>query len=220
MHSEENYIMISALQHYIYCKRQCALIHIEDIWQENLFTVRGNLLHEKVDTDTYESRGALKTVRGLRIHSRRLGITGRADVVEFHQKKSGKTDVLPVEFKAGKPKQDVSDKVQLCAQALCLEEMLNTTIRQGAFFYGSIRRRVMVDIDATLRQQTESIIAAVHALVSGKHVPSLNEMLQDAGVTTAAFLKKCSRCSLYEACQPKAMREKKLSQYMKELYTA
>ena len=122
MFSEDNYIQISALQHYVFCPRQCGLIHVEDVWHENVFTVRGDILHEKVDTDTYETRGTLKTVRGLRIHSTRLGIVGRADVVEFRRstKTNGSLDVMPVEFKSGQPKEDVSDKVQLCAQALCL----------------------------------------------------------------------------------------------------
>src|SRR3990172_6705819 len=146
MYTEDDFIMISALQHYIFCPRQCGLIHVDDVWQENLFTVRGNILHKKVDTDTYETRGTIKTVRGLRIHSFRLGIVGRCDVVEFRETKSGE-EAMPVEFKAGQPKEDISDKVQLCAQALCLEEMLNTQISKGAFFYGKIRRRNIVEID-------------------------------------------------------------------------
>ncbi len=221
MYTEDDYIMISALQHYVFCARQCALIHVEDVWQENLYTVRGHLLHDKVDTDTYESRGALKTVRGLRIHSRRLSIVGRADVVEFRNAPAGHCgpEVLPVEHKSGKPKADISDKVQLCAQALCLEEMLNTVVRRGAFFYGRIRRRVPVEIDEQLRKQTTEIIAAVRDLVSRRRVPTLGELVQDAGVTTARYLKKCSRCSLRDICQPKAMRERKLGQYMEGLYT-
>lgn len=221
MFTEENFIMISALQHYVFCPRQCALIHIEDVWQENLYTTRGALLHEKVDSDTFETRGALKTVRGLRIHSRRLGLAGRADVVEFRAPQAGKSgpEVMPVEFKAGKPKEDLSDRVQLCAQALCLEEMLNTTVRRGAFFYGRLRRRVEVDIDEELRKQTEEIIAAVHGLVSGGRVPVLSELIQQAGVSMAGYLKKCRRCSLQEACQPKAMSGRKLGPYIKGLYT-
>jgi CRISPR-associated exonuclease Cas4 len=171
-----------------------------------MFTVRGEILHEKVDTDTYETRGTLKTVRGLRIHSARLGIVGRCDVVEFRKGKNDQEEVLPVEFKSGEPKDDVSDKVQLCAQVLCLEEMLNTTITQGAFFYGKIRRRNLVEIDTELRTQTEEIIASVHEIVSQKKVPA------------ARYNEKCRNCSLEEICMPKAMNEKKLKQYMKELY--
>ncbi|KAB2846898.1 MAG: Dna2/Cas4 domain-containing protein, partial [Melioribacteraceae bacterium] len=110
MYTEEDFIMISALQHYVYCPRQCGLIHVDDAWQENLFTTRGNIMHEKVDTDTYETRGNIKTVRGLRIHSFHYGIVGRCDVVEFREEKSGKV-VVPIEFKSGEPKNNISDKV-------------------------------------------------------------------------------------------------------------
>jgi CRISPR-associated exonuclease Cas4 len=181
---------------------------VDGAWDENVYTVRGEILHQKVDTDSYESRGAIKTVRGLRIHSFRLGIAGRADVVEFLKSNdsSGKPEVLPVEFKAGQPKHDISDEAQLCAQALCLEEMLQTKVRHGAFFYGRIRRRVQVDIGDRLRQQTEEIIAAVHSIVGRKVVPP------------AQYGKKCHRCSLEEICQPKAMNERKLRNYITALY--
>jgi CRISPR-associated exonuclease Cas4 len=208
MFAEDNFIRLSALQHYVFCPRQCGLIHVEDVWTDNMFTVRGEILHEKVDTDTYETRGTLKTVRGLRIHSTRLGIVGRCDVVEFCKGKNEQEEVLPVEFKSGEPKEDASDKVQLSAQVLCLEEMLNTKITQGAFFYGKIRRRTLVEIDAELRTQTENIIASVHEIVATKLVPP------------AKYSEKCRNCSLEDACMPKAMNEKKLKQYMKELYAS
>lgn len=213
MFTEDDFIMISALQHYVYCPRQCGLIHVDDVWNENLFTVRGNILHDKVDTDTYETRGTKKTVRGLRIHSFRLGITGRCDVVEFRDLPAGKQglktseEIMPVEFKAGEPKDDISDKVQLCAQVFCLEEMLNTKITRGAFFYGKIRRRDIVEIDNELRSQTESIIASVREIVSKKIVPS------------AKYSIKCRNCSLESICQPKAMNKQKLAEYIKGLYT-
>ncbi len=208
MFTEDDFIHIGALQHYVYCPRQCGLIHVEDAWHDNVFTVRGEILHEKVDTDTYETRGTLKTVRGLRIHSFRWGIVGRADVVEFRAPKNpeGAPEVMPVEFKAGEPKDDVSDKVQLCAQALCLEEMLNTVVTRGAFFYGKIRRREQVEIDEQLRLQTESIISSVHELVSNKKVPA------------AKYTVKCRNCSLESICVPKALNERKLEQYIKGLY--
>lgn len=203
---EDDFIMISALQHYVYCPRQCGLIHVDDVWHENLFTVRGNILHDKVDTDTYETRGTLKTVRGLRIHSFQFGIVGRCDVVEFRDLKTGE-EIMPVEFKSGEPKDDISDKVQLCAQVFCLEEMLNTKITRGAFFYGKIRRRDIVEIDNELRSQTESIIGFVREIVSRKIVPP------------AEYVTKCRNCSLYDICQPKAINRRKLQQYMKGLYT-
>ncbi|NCS88095.1 MAG: CRISPR-associated protein Cas4 [Ignavibacteria bacterium CG_4_10_14_3_um_filter_37_18] len=207
MYTEDDFIMISALQHYVYCPRQCGLIHVDDVWHENVFTVRGNILHEKVDTDTYETRGAVKTVRGLRIHSFVHGIVGRCDVVELKEVKTGK-EVMPVEFKSGEPKEDSSDKVQLCAQVFCLEEMLATKIMQGAFFYGKIRRRNIVEIDDALRAETESIISAVREIVSTKKIP------------TADYSTKCRNCSLQDICQPKAMNKRKLETYMKGLYTA
>ena len=206
MYTEDDFIMISALQHYVYCPRQCGLIHVDDVWQENVFTVRGNILHGKVDTDTYETRGNTKTVRGLRIHSYKFGITGRCDVVEFKETENGKF-VLPVEFKSGEPKEDISDKVQLCAQAICLEEMLNITIKQGAFFYGKIRRRNIVDIDEELRTQTENIILAVRQIVASKKIP------------VAEYQTKCRNCSLQSICQPKAMNKRKLENYIKDLYS-
>jgi CRISPR-associated exonuclease Cas4 len=206
MYTEEDFIMISALQHYVYCPRQCGLIHVDDAWQENLFTTRGNILHEKVDTDTYETRGNVKTVRGLRIHSYKYGIVGRCDVVEFNETKNGK-NILPVEFKAGKPKEDLSDKVQLCAQVLCLEEMLNLSITKGAFFYGKIRRRDNVEMDEELRTQTENIINSVREIVSSKKIP------------LAVYESKCRNCSLQSVCQPKAMNSRKLENYIKGLYT-
>lgn len=220
MYAEDDFFQISALQHYVYCPRQCALIHVEDAWRENVFTVRGDILHQKVDTDTYETRGAVKTVRGLKIHSFRLGISGRCDVVEFHgasaeghlqqRKGLGKGDLLPgvvpVEFKSGKPKDDISDKVQLCAQALCLEEMPGTTVTHGEFFYAKIRRRVKVEIDSELRRQTEEIIARVRELIVNRQTPA------------AEYSPKCRNCSLEKICLPKAMSERKLKKYVKELY--
>ena len=206
MYTEDDFIMISALQHYVYCPRQCGLIHVDDVWHENVFTVRGNILHEKVDTDTYETRGSVKTVRGLRIHSFKYGVVGRCDVVEFKQTNSGE-EIIPVEFKAGEPKEDSCDKVQLCAQVFCLEEMMATNIPQGAFFYGKIRRRNIIEIDDALRKETESIISAVREIVSTKKIP------------TADYSTKCRNCSIQDICQPKAMNKRKLEQYMKGLYT-
>jgi CRISPR-associated exonuclease Cas4 len=221
MFTEDDFIQISALQHYVYCPRQCGLIHVDNAWNENMFTVRGEILHEKVDTNTYETRGTKKAIRGLRIHSNRLGIVGRCDVVEFYEQdpikrfpSSGdKTElketfnIIPVEYKSGEPKNDLSDKVQLCAQVLCLEEMLNAKIKSGAFFYGKIRRRNQIEIDEELRKQTEEIITSVHEIISRKIVPA------------AKYSEKCRNCSLEDVCMPKAMNEKKLRQYIKELYS-
>jgi CRISPR-associated exonuclease Cas4 len=205
MYTEDDFIMINALQHYIFCPRQCALIHIDDVWQDNFFTVRGEILHEKVDADTYETRGNVKIVRGLRIHSFKYGLVGRCDVVEF-KKTSKVNEILPVEFKAGQPKEDISDKVQLCAQVLCLEEMMNIQINKAYFFYGKIKRRYKIDIDLRLRTQTEDVINNVRILVSNKKIPIME------------FSAKCRNCSLINICQPKAMNKRKLDKYIKMLY--
>lgn len=205
MYTEDDFIMISALQHYIFCPRQCGLIHIDEVWQDNLFTVRGEILHEKVDTDSYETRGDVKTVRGLRIHSYKYGLVGRCDVVEFKDTSKGK-EILPVEFKAGEPKEDVSDKAQLCAQVLCLEEMLNVEISKAAFFYGKIRRRNIIEITNELREQTEEVISKVRVLVDSKNVPIIE------------YSSKCRNCSLVFICQPKALNKKKLNQYIQNLF--
>lgn len=205
MYTEDDFIMISALQHYIFCPRQCGLIHIDDVWQDNLFTVRGEILHEKVDTDTYETRGDVKTVRGLRIHSYKYGLVGRCDVVEFKQSSKGK-EIMPVEFKAGEPKEDISDKVQLCAQVLCLEGMLNVEIPKAAFFYGKIRRRNIIEITDELRKQTEEVVSKVRELVDSKIVPKIE------------YSSKCRNCSLINICQPRAMNQKKLKAYITNLY--
>ncbi|MBL1213968.1 MAG: CRISPR-associated protein Cas4 [Ignavibacteriae bacterium] len=206
MHKEEEFIMISALQHYIYCPRQCGLIHVDDVWQENLYTTRGNLLHEKVDTDTYETRGNIKTVRGLRIHSYKYGIVGRCDVVEFNNSTKENT-VLPVEYKAGKPKNDFSDKIQLCAQAICLEEMLSVKIKRAEFYYAKIRRREKIEIDEELRKITSDTITAVREIVDNKKIPR------------EEYSSKCKNCSLQQICQPKLLNRRKVENYIKGLYT-
>lgn len=213
MYTEENFIMISALQHYVYCPRQCGLIHVEDAWHENLFTTRGNIFHEKSDTDTFETRSALRTVRGLRIHSYTYGLTGRCDVIEFYADTSPDNNknvekIYPVEYKSGKPKDDISDKVQLCAQALCLEEMMQTAIEEGAFFYGKTRRREKVKIDRELRDQTIKIIQSVRDIITSKQIPK------------AEYSQRCRNCSLNDICQPKAMNKRKLQNYIKGLYTS
>lgn len=205
MFTEDDFIMISALQHYIFCPRQCGLIHIDDVWQDNLFTVRGEILHEKVDSDTYETRGDVKTVRGLKIHSYKYGLVGRCDVVEFKNTTKLK-EVVPVEFKAGKPKEDISDIVQLCAQVFCLEEMLNVEINKAAFFYGKIRRRVIIKITNELREQSEDVIYKVRQLLDSKTIPKVE------------FSQKCRNCSLITICQPKALNNKRLNNYIKNLY--
>ena len=140
-YSEDDLIMISALQHFAFCPRQCALIHIEQVWTESGLTAEGRIMHEKVHEEQRESRGAVRIECGIPLRSLRLGLIGKADVVEFHRIGKGVWQPFPVEYKRGKPKPDHCDKVQLCAQAMCLEEMLSVPVPEGALFYGRTRRR-------------------------------------------------------------------------------
>lgn len=198
-YSEDDLVQLSALQHIIFCERQCALIHIEQIWNENLFTAEGRIMHDKVDTANRESRGKIRIEYGVPLRSLRLGLIGKADVVEFH-KTGDKWISFPVEYKRGKPKLDDSDKVQLCAQAMCLEEMMNIEIPEGALFYGQTRHREDVVFDTTLRMETEETARKVRELI-------------ESGITPKAeYSKKCGRCSLLKLCMPKV--SKKASNYL------
>ncbi|MEW6586424.1 MAG: CRISPR-associated protein Cas4 [Nitrospirota bacterium] len=199
-YSEDDLIMLSALQHFMYCERQCALIHIEQAWSENLFTAEGRIMHDKVDTARRESRGKIRIEYGVPLRSLRLGLIGKADVVEFHNKEDGTWQPFPVEYKRGKAKIDNSDKVQICAQAICLEEMLNVEIPEGALFYGQTRRREDVVFDKALRIETEDTAIKVHELI-------------ESGITpNAEYSAKCKKCSLLELCLPKVSR--KASKYL------
>jgi len=209
MYSEDDLLPVSALQHLAFCQRQWALIHLEQQWAENLLTAEGRVMHERVHAEESETRIGVRMVRGLRIRSLRLGLVGVADVVEFTRTDgdalttpetpgtrlsgvSGRWRPKPVEYKRGRPKPDRSDEVQLCAQALCLEEMLSILVPSGAIFYGKPRRRKDVEIDNALRQETEALSARLHELHRGSTTP------------TAVYGKKCRNCSLLDLCQPKA----------------
>jgi CRISPR-associated exonuclease Cas4 len=195
---EDDLIMISALQHFVFCPRQCALIHIERVWTESGLTAEGRLMHEKVHEEGNESRGAVRIARGLPLRSLRLGLVGVADVVEFRKIEKGVWQPFPIEYKRGKPKLDHCDAVQLCAQAICLEEMLNVSISEGALFYGKTRRRADVVFDEALRRETEETANKARQLIA-------------SGITPApVYAKRCESCSLIGECMPKKM-EKKLS---------
>ena len=145
--SERELVPISALNQYAYCPRRCALIHIEQIWAENRFTAEGRIMHEHVHEENHAVRADIRIDYGVSIRSLRTGLIGKADVVEFHRQQDGSWLPFPVEYKRGKPKADNSDKIQLCAQAICLEEMLSTAVPAGALFYGQTRRRLDVLFD-------------------------------------------------------------------------
>ena len=186
---EADFIPISALQHYLYCPRQCALIHLDRAWEENVFTAQGRLMHENAHTAGTESRKNIRTTTALMLCSKRLGISGVADVVEFHRT-NGHWQPYPVEYKRGRPKKSDADRVQLCAQAMCLEEMRQTTITEGALYYGQTHRRETVLFDRQLRELTEKTIADVHALFSQTKRPlPVND-------------KRCRDCSLKIDCMP------------------
>ena len=191
-------IPISALQHYLYCPRQCALIHLEQLWTENVYTAEGRQLHEKAHGGATESRGDCKTVTGLRLCSQALGLTGQADVVEFHRR-DGRWQPYPVEYKRGRPKSHDADRIQLCAQALCLEEMLDVAIAEGALFYGKTRRRQVVSLDEALREATCKTVEAVHNLMRQGATPP------PPPLETANAI--CPACSLRDACMPLAPRK-------------
>ena len=186
-------IPISALQHYLYCDRQCALIHIERIWQENRHTAEGRVLHERADRYGHEQRRGVHTAMALPLACERLNLTGYADVVEFEQTDKGRI-VRPIEYKRGRPKAHRADEVQLCAQALCLEEMLSVEIDEGSLFYGQTKRRKQITFDDALRRLTEDIALATRALLESGNTP---RAVYDP--------RKCDRCSLIDDCQPRAM---------------
>lgn len=191
MYSDDELLPLSALQHLLFCERQCALIHIEGLWVENRLTVEGRHLHQKAHEGPDETRAGVRTTRGLALRSLRLGLVGKADVVEFHPGKvAGRLTPFPVEYKRGKPKRHDADLVQLCAQALCLEEMLGTEVEQGALFYGQTRRRLDVTFDAELRDLTEATARSLHELIASRRTPR------------ATREPKCDACSLLELCLP------------------
>lgn len=188
-------IMLSALQHYAFCPRQCGLIHLEQAWEDNGDTALGRLLHETAHSGSSRMRDGVKVVTDLELRCVRLGLHGRTDVVEFHRT-GGAWQPYPVEYKKGRPGHSSgADQVQLCGQAICLEEMLGTEISEGALFYGEARRRQAVSFDAALRARTEEVIRAVR-------------MMFESGRTPApARQPACVSCSLHNCCLPELYSE-------------
>lgn len=192
MVAEEDYVTLSALQHYAFCPRQCAIIHIEREWTENVLTTFGKIEHERVDSAVETYRGGVRTVRSVSLVNHALGIKGVADVVEFHTSEQG-ISIIPVEYKHGQPKEHRADAIQLCAQALCLEEMHSCCINIGYLYYRSVRRRMAVEFGVDLRNLTlQTIIETRRLLKSGE----LLFVSCHAG---------CKACSLYEICLPPAV---------------
>ncbi|HOZ49865.1 MAG TPA: CRISPR-associated protein Cas4 [Candidatus Hydrogenedentes bacterium] len=233
MYTEDDLLPLSGLQHLIFCARQWALIHIEGAWAENRLTVEGRHLHERVHETEDETRDGVRIARGLRLHSFRLGLIGQADVVEFHPiehpcgagfqpavpeedaERAGKMSApqgsipFPVEYKRGRPKPTRCDEVQVCAQAMCLEEMLHVNVPRGAIYYGQPRRRHEVIFDDSLRAETEALASRMHALFNAGETPS------------ARYEPKCDHCSLIDLCLPKvAAQGRKVGRYLEGLWNA
>jgi len=183
-------IPLSALQHHLFCPRQSALIHVEQLWAEDGATAEGRLLHEKVDAGRPETRPGIRIARGIALRSVSLGVSGKADVVEFR----GRPPVPhPVEYKRGKPKAHRADEVQLCAQAICLEEMFGQEVPEGALFYGVTRRRMAVTFDAVLRELTRRVAREARDNILKQITPP------------AVFFPGCPRCSLHDLCCPERL---------------
>lgn len=188
--SEKDLLPLSAIQHFLYCPRQCALIHIEQQWAENRFTAEGRLLHNLTDSPRTETRHGVRTATAMPVRSFRLGISGIADVVEFHRD-GEQLRPFPVEYKRGRPKAHRADEVQLCAQAMALEEMFSMDVPEGALFYGAERRRMLVGFDTELRALTENAARAMRALINSRRTP-----------LPVFEPKRCNSCSLLELCLP------------------
>jgi CRISPR-associated exonuclease Cas4 len=208
MYSEEDLLPLSALQHLAFCERQWALIHLEQQWAESRLTVEGRQIHECAHEGRDELRDGIRICRGLRLRSLRMGLTGVADVVEFHPHSLGPARPYPIEYKRGKPKPGRWDEVQLCAQALCLEEMLTVSVSEGAIFYGQPRRRMGVHFDSSLRTETERLAIRLHEL-------------QNVGVTPpAVFAQHCEKCSLKDLCLPEQTAGAQASTYLQRTIAA
>lgn len=216
-YTEEEYLLISGIQHFAFCKRQWALIHVENQWAENWRTADGGIMHERAhDAGFCEKRAGLLSIRGMRVASPIYGITGECDVVEFRADDSGvKLDgregkwlPYPVEYKRGAPKSGDEDRLQLCCQALCLEEMLGADIAEGALFYGETRRRERVSLDDELRRLVKSMLEEMHAMYARGYTPR---------VKTGS---RCKSCSLNEACLPRLNKAVSVGKYISDALKA
>ena len=212
-YKEDDFLLLSGIQHFSFCKRQWALIHIEQQWQENLRTIEGEILHEKTHDNTIrEKRGDLIISRGMSEFSRSLGISGTCDVVELYRDPDGGTIFggdgtyrpVPVEYKRGKPKEDEADVLQLCAQAMCLEEMMLCKIPEAFLFYGETKHRLKILFDDGLRHQVRAIVGEMHELFEKRYTPKTKPA------------KRCKACSLTELCMPKLCNNPSAVHYIKK----
>lgn len=213
-YAEDDYLMLSGIQHFKFCRRQWALIHIEQQWAENMHTVVGALMHKKAhDPYLVEKRKDLLVARSLPIASREMGVSGECDVVEFHRCEDGiklhghrgTFSVYPIEYKKGKPKITEEDQLQLAAQALCLEEMFSTDIAEGALFYGETRRREAVEISEDLRKEVKAMFREMHQYFDRKYTPNVK------------YSKACNACSLKDICLPKLGKSGSVKTYIHQI---
>ncbi|ULQ60107.1 CRISPR-associated protein Cas4 [Brucepastera parasyntrophica] len=206
MYSEDDLIPISAVSHVTYCERRYALVHLEQLWEENLFTAEGQVLHERVDVEHHESRRLFRQEYGMAVRSLEYGLTGKCDLVEIWFDEVGAVrKVSPVEFKRGRKKESDVDRAQLCAQALCLEEMFGVPVESGQLYYLQEHRRRDVTLDCTLREKTDALIGRIRELRESGRTPSARYEK-----------KKCDSCSLYDLCMPQNAGSggKKVSRYI------
>ena len=213
-YAEDDYLMISGIQHFKFCRRQWALIHVEQQWEDNAHTVVGELMHKKVhDPYLTEKRKEVIIARAMRVSSRELGISGECVAVEFHKCEDGIKlhghrglySVYPIEYKKGKPKLTEEDKLQLTAQVLCLEEMFSTQIPEGAIFYGETRRREPVEITKELREEVRDVFREMHGYYSRRYTPRVK------------YSKSCNACSLKEICLPKLGKTGSVKSYIQRM---
>jgi CRISPR-associated exonuclease Cas4 len=216
MYSEDDMLMLSGIQHYKFCPRQWALIHIEQQWNENRLTTEGNILHKHVDDPFYRQKcGDYINLRSVNIASKELGLYGITDVIELHptqnkknsishSKYSGRWIPYPIEYKHGKPKRNHIDEVQLTAQAMCLEEEYQITIYEGAFYYAEIRRRVEVSFTQELRDIVRNCVKEMHTIYETKQIPK------------SKYHNYCDKCSMINICMPSKKGDTKASYYLKK----
>ena len=211
-YNEDDYLMLSGIQHFVFCRRQWALIHIEQHWQENEHTVIGELFHKRAhDAYFHEKRNDLIVSRGMPVHSRTMGVSGICDIVEFYKDEDGislhahrgQYRVYPVEYKKGHPKETRADQLQLVAQAMCLEEMMCCKIDEGAIFYGETRRRDRLAITEELREEVIKAFKEMHELFNRGYTPKVK------------WSKSCNACSLKDLCVPKLGRSPSAKEYIK-----
>ena len=213
-YAEEDYLMISGIQHFRFCRRQWALIHVEQQWEENVHTIIGEVMHKRAhDPYLREKRKDTIVVRALPVASKTMGVSGECDIVEFHRCDDGIRlfgyrglySVYPIEYKKGKPKNADEDQLQLTAQAMCLEEMFTTTISEGAIYYGEIKRREVVEFTEELRNNVVEIFQEMHQYYTTKYTPKVKKS------------KACSSCSLKEICLPSLEKSISVGEYMAQI---